>query len=81
MKPSVTIASLVLALATPLVAGSAQPTPKIARLVITPASRTIVAGDTMRLRTEARDAQGNVISGVTVRYRLGGSARFEGRVD
>jgi predicted secreted protein len=81
MKPSITRASLVLALATPLFAGSAQPAPKIARLVITPASRTMVAGDTMRLRTEARDAQGNVLAGVTVRYRLGGSARFEGRVD
>jgi hypothetical protein len=30
---------------------------------------------------KARDAQGNVIPGVTFRYRLGGSARFEGRVD
>lgn len=81
MKRSFTVAPLLLALATPLAALSAQPAPKIARLVITPASRTIVAGDTMRLRTEARDAQGNVLSGVTVRYRLGGSARFEGRVD
>jgi len=81
MKRSLTVAPLLLALAIPLVGSSAQPTPKIARLVITPASRTIVAGDTMRLRTEARDAQGNVLSGVTVRYRLGGSARFEGRVD
>ncbi|WP_310570644.1 Ig-like domain-containing protein [Gemmatimonas sp.] len=81
MKCSITVAPLVLALATPLAALQAQATPKIARLVITPASRTITAGDTMRLRTEARDAQGNVLSGVTVRYRLGGSARFEGRVD
>ncbi|QJR35741.1 Ig-like domain-containing protein [Gemmatimonas groenlandica] len=81
MKRSFTIAPVLLALATPLAALSAQAAPKIARLVITPASRTVVAGDTMRLRTEARDAQGNVLSGVTVRYRLGGSARFEGRVD
>jgi len=81
MKRSLTVAPLLLALAIPLVGGSAQPAPKIARLVITPASRTIVAGDTLRLRTEARDAQGNVLSGVTFRYRLGGSARFEGRVD
>lgn len=81
MKRSFTIAPVLLALATPLAALSAQAAPKIARLVITPASRTVVAGDTMRLRTEARDAEGNVLSGVTVRYRLGGSARFEGRVD
>ncbi len=58
----------------------AQP-PQIARLVILPASRTVIAGDTLRLRAEARDAQGNIIPGVTFRYRLGGSARFEGRVD
>ncbi len=81
MKRSFTVAPVLLALATPLAALSAQAAPKIARLVITPASRTVVAGDTMRLRAEARDAQGNVLSGVTFRYRLGGSARFEGRVD
>jgi len=81
MKRSFTVAPVLLALVTPLAAISAQAAPKIARLVITPASRTIVAGDTMRLRTEARDAQGNVLSGVTVRYRMGGSARFEGRID
>ncbi len=56
-------------------------TPEIARIVVSPASRTMTAGDTLRLRAEARDAQGNVIPGVTFRYRLGGSARFEGRVD
>lgn len=55
--------------------------PEIARIIVTPASRTMIAGDTLRLRAEARDAQGNVIPGVTFRYRLGGSARFEGRVD
>ncbi len=55
--------------------------PQIARLVILPASRTVIAGDTLRLRAEARDAAGNIIPGVTFRYRLGGSARFEGRVD
>ena len=46
-----------------------------------PATRTIIAGDTIRLTAEARDAQGQVIPGVTFRYRLGSSARFEGRVD
>ncbi len=55
--------------------------PEIARIVVFPASRTMIAGDTLRLRAEARDAQGNLIPGVTFRYRLGGSARFEGRVD
>ncbi|WP_373058218.1 Ig-like domain-containing protein [Gemmatimonas sp.] len=80
MKRSFTVAPVLLALVAPL-AIPAQAAPKIARLVITPASRTVTAGDTMRLRTEARDAQGNVLSGVTFRYRLGGAARFEGRVD
>ncbi len=59
----------------------AQQPPAIARIVVSPASRTMTAGDTLRLRAEARDAQGNVIPNVTFRYRLGGSARFEGRVD
>src|SRR4249920_1539356 len=59
----------------------ATPAVEIARIVVFPASRTMTAGDTLRLRAEARDAQGNVIPGVTFRYRLGGSARFEGRVD
>lgn len=58
----------------------AQPR-EIARIVVTPASRSMIAGDTLRLRAEARDAQNNVIPGVTFRYRLGGAARFEGRVD
>ena len=57
------------------------PTIDIARIVVTPASRTMIAGDTLRLHAEARDAQGNVIPGVTFQFRLGSSARFEGRVD
>ena len=57
------------------------PTVDIARIVVMPASRTMIAGDTLRLRAEARDAQGNVIPGVSFQFRLGSSARFEGRVD
>ena len=53
----------------------------IARIVVTPANHTMVAGDTLRLHAEARDERGNLIPGVTFRYRLGSSARFEGRVD
>jgi hypothetical protein len=55
--------------------------PEIARIVVSPASRSMTAGDTLRLHAEARDAQNNVIPGVTFRYRLGPAARFEGRVD
>jgi hypothetical protein len=57
------------------------PTQEIARIIVTPASRSMTAGDTLRLRAEARDANGAVIPGVTFRYRLGAGARFEGRVD
>ena len=72
---------LVALLTLPFSSLTAQQPPVIARIVVSPASRTMTAGDTLRLRAEARDAQGNVIPGVTFRYRLGGSARFEGRVD
>jgi hypothetical protein len=60
---------------------AAAPQQEIARIVVTPASRMMTAGDTLRLNAEARDAQGRVIPGVTFRYRLGSGARFEGRVD
>ena len=70
-----------LALGAPLAAQPAQPPATIARIIVTPASRTMIAGDTLRLHAEARDAQNNVIPGVTFRYRLGSGARFEGRVD
>ena len=56
-------------------------TQDIARIVVTPASRSMTAGDTLRLHAEARDAQNHVIPGVNFRYRLGSGARFEGRVD
>lgn len=68
-------------LALPLASLTAQQPPAISRIVVSPASRSMTAGDTLRLKAEARDAQGNVIPGVTFRYRLGGGARFEGRVD
>ena len=61
--------------------GTVAAAPEIARIVVSPASRSMTAGDTLRLRAEARDAQNNVIPGVTFRYRLGPAARFEGRVD
>ena len=68
-------------LALPFASLAAQQPREIARIVVSPSSRSMTAGDTLRLRAEARDAQGNVIPGVTFRYRLGSSARFEGRVD
>ncbi len=60
----------------------ATPAPvEIARIIVSPASRSMTAGDTLRLTAEARDAAGRVIPGVVFRYRLGPAARFEGRVD
>src|SRR5204863_10099653 len=63
------------------IATSQQPVPEIARIVVSPAAHSMIAGDTLRLTAEARDAKGAVIPGVTFRYRLGSGARFEGRVD
>src|SRR5690242_669263 len=54
---------------------------EIARIIVAPSTRTMLAGDTLQLTAEARDAQNNIIPGVTFRFRLGSSARFEGRVD
>ena len=54
--------------------------PAIARLVITPSTRTLVAGDSMRLKGEARDASGQPIPGARIRFALAGG-RFEGAVD
>ena len=57
-------------LAVPFASLAAQQPREIARIVVSPASRTMIAGDTLRLRAEARDAQGNVIPGVTFRIGL-----------
>jgi len=52
----------------------------IARLVVVhPADHTMIAGDTLRLRVEAHDAQGNRVPGVTFRFSPAG-AFFEGTV-
>src|SRR5882672_4633476 len=58
-----------------------QNAPEIARIVVSPATRTMIAGDSMRLTAQAFDAANRVVPGVTFRYRLGSAARFEGRVD
>ncbi len=60
---------------------SAQdPTPSpIARIVVLPLQRVVAAGDTLRLRAEARDAAGNLVPNVSFRFAQSG-ARFEGAV-
>ena len=50
----------------------------VARIVVTPANPTVVAGDTLRLRGEAVDSAGQPVPNATVRFFGGG---FEGHVD
>ncbi|MEX2179934.1 MAG: Ig-like domain-containing protein [Gemmatimonadaceae bacterium] len=58
----------------------AIPASPIARIAISPATRTMIAGDTLRLSAQALDASGAVVSGASVRFVATG-ARFEGTVD
>ncbi|MDQ3555468.1 MAG: hypothetical protein M3409_01645, partial [Gemmatimonadota bacterium] len=57
---------------------AAPPSP-IARLVVEPANRTVVAGDSVQLRVRALDASGNPVPSVMVRFVPAGG-RFEGEV-
>jgi len=50
----------------------------VARIVVTPANPTVVAGDSIRLRAEAVDSAGRPVPNATLRF-FGGS--FEGSVD
>jgi hypothetical protein len=52
----------------------------IERLRISPAVRTVVVGDSLRLTVQALDARGNVVPGVTIRFTAQGG-RFQGSVD
>ena len=52
----------------------------IARLVITPAQRTVTAGDTLRLRVQAVDSAGQPVPDARILFRKVG-AYFEGEVD
>ncbi len=56
------------------------PPSPIARVAITPAIRSLTAGDTMRLTATPLGADGKPIEGATIRYFASGG-RFEGRVD
>jgi hypothetical protein len=81
---------LSLLLCVPFVAQAQQPVPgtpaaappsRIARIIVSPVQKIVVAGDTLRLTAEARDGENRVIPGVQFRWARGSSARFEGRVD
>src|SRR5207248_1886787 len=56
---------------------SAQP---ISRIVITPAKPTVVAGDTLRLRAQALDANGQPVPNARILFQPMGMV-FEARVD
>jgi plastocyanin len=58
---------------------SLRPSP-VARLVITPAQRTVTAGDTLRLRVQAVDSAGNTVPNARIFFQSIG-AYFEGDVD
>ncbi len=65
-----------------------QPTPPpapqapspIAKVALSPAIRSLTAGDTLRLTAEALDSAGRAVPGATIRF-VGSGGRFEGRVD
>src|SRR5688500_15639531 len=59
---------------------SAQPASPIARVIVTPAARSVVVGDTLRLRAQAVDAQGRPVSGAVIRF-FPTSPSFEATVD
>src|SRR5918997_3658447 len=52
----------------------------IARVVVTPSSRSVVVGDTLRLRAQPVDAQGRPVSGAVIRF-FPSSPSFEATVD
>ena len=56
-----------------------QPPSPIARIAISPAQRTVVAGDTLRLRAEPLDQAGNRVPNALVRFMAAGGS-FEGDV-
>src|ERR687893_1500729 len=56
------------------------PASPIARVVVTPSARTVVVGDTLRLRAEAVDAQGRPVSGAVIRF-FPTAPSFEATVD
>jgi hypothetical protein len=52
----------------------------VARLVITPANPSMIAGDTLRLFAQALDSAGRPVEGARIKFSPAG-ARFEGSVD
>jgi hypothetical protein len=59
---------------------TAQPASPIVKVIVTPSGRSVVVGDSLRLRAQAVDAQGRPVSGAIIRFYPAGPS-FEGRVD
>ena len=57
-----------------------QSSASVARVVITPAAPVVVAGDTLRLRARALDAQGRTLDGAIILFQAAGGM-FEARID
>jgi hypothetical protein len=53
---------------------------EVSRIVVTPASPVMNAGDSLRLSAQAVDANGRPVEGVRIRYQAAGG-RFEAEVD
>lgn len=56
------------------------PQSPIARIAVTPAAPTVVAGDTLRLRAQALDVSGRPVSGANILFQPGGGF-FEAAID
>ena len=71
---------LVIALSSAFSLAAAQAPQGTARLVVSPAARTVVAGDTLRLRAQLLDAAGRPVPDARIMF-VGAGAMFEGTVD
>src|SRR6187402_3562251 len=69
---------LAVAMAVPAALRAQQPT--VAKIIVTPASPTVVVGETVRLEAQAVDSAGHVVPNVTIRFQRSGGI-FEGGVN
>ena len=75
-----TLGLLVLVQQQPAPPAAPQAPSPIAKVVITPAVRSMTAGDTLRLSAQPQDSAGKPVPDAIVRF-VGSGGRFEGKVD
>jgi hypothetical protein len=80
LLPILSLLPAVLVGQNPPAAAAPQPPSPVARIIVTPAVKVVNAGDTLRLKAEARDTAGNIVPNVEFRFSAQG-ARFEGAID